>query len=88
LELVRHLRNGIAHGNRFNIPKPGREQLAKWPTHNRLATVKTGEFEVVPSLNGQQVLWGFMERGDVLNLIQTVSVYLIRMGNGDNPLRT
>jgi hypothetical protein len=87
LELVRHLRNGIAHGNHFNILKPGREQLAKWPAHNRLATVKTSEFEVTPPLNGHEVLWGFMERGDVLNLIQTVSVYLIRMGNGVTPLR-
>lgn len=87
LELVRHLRNGIAHGNHFNILKTGREQLTTWPAHNRLATVKTSEFEVTPSLNGQEVLWGFMERGDVLNLIQTVSVYLIRMGNGDEPLR-
>jgi hypothetical protein len=87
LELLRHLRNGIAHGNRFNILKPGREQLAKWPAHNRLATVKTSKFEVTPALNGQLVLWDFMEAGDVLNLIQTVSLYLIRMGNGDEPLR-
>jgi hypothetical protein len=49
--------------------------------------VKTSEFEVTPSLNGHEVLWDFMERGDVLTLIQTVSVYLIRMGNGDKPLR-
>jgi hypothetical protein len=86
LELVRHLRNGVAHGNRFKIPNPGREQLAKWPAHNRLAMVKSSEFEVTPAQNGQPVLWDFMEAGDVLNLIQTVSVYLIRMGNGD-PLR-
>jgi hypothetical protein len=87
LELVRHLRNGIAHGNHFNILQVGREQLAKWPAHNRLATVKTSEFEVTPAPNGHAVLWGFMEPGDVLNLIQTVSLYLIRMGNGDKPLR-
>jgi hypothetical protein len=86
LELVRHLRNGIAHGNRFNILKPGSAQLTKWPAHNRLANVKSSQFEVTPALNGQEVLWAFMERGDVLNLIQTVSAYLIRMGNGD-PLR-
>lgn len=86
LELVRHVRNGVAHGNRFNIDDRGRKQLAKHPAHNRIATVKSSEFEVIPSLNGREVLFLFMERGDVLNLIQTVSVYLIRMGNGD-PLR-
>jgi hypothetical protein len=83
LQLVRHLRNGVAHGNRFNIDKRGREQLAKWPAHNRLAAAKSSEFEVTPALNGQEVLWSFMAAGDVLNLIQSVSTYLIRMGNGD-----
>src|SRR5690348_2437283 len=33
LELVRHLRNGVAHGNRFNITNIDR--LAKYPAHNR-----------------------------------------------------
>jgi hypothetical protein len=79
LELVRHLRNGVAHGNRFNIRKAGIDQLSKWPA-------KLSDFEVTPALNGQPVLWAFMERGDVVSLFQAVSVYLIRLGNGD-PLR-
>jgi hypothetical protein len=33
LELVRHLRNGIAHGNRFRIDHP--DELKKYPAHNR-----------------------------------------------------
>jgi hypothetical protein len=87
LELIRHLRNDVAHGNRFRITKDGAERLAKWPAHNRLAIAKHSEFEVTAELNGQQVLWDFIERGDVLDLILTVSLYLIRMGNGDEPLR-
>jgi hypothetical protein len=87
LELVRHLRNGVAHGNRFNITGAGRSQLAKWPAHNRLAWAKAPtDFEVTPTLNGTEVLWSFMEPGDVLSLFQGVGLYLIRMGNGD-PLR-
>jgi hypothetical protein len=83
LELVRHLRNGVAHGNRFNLTKVGIDQLRKWPAHNRKAWVRSSEFEVTLALDGQPVLWAFMERGDVMNLFQAVSVYLIRMGNGD-----
>jgi hypothetical protein len=85
LELVRHLRNGVAHGNRFNITKTGRDRLAKWPAHNRLAQVRSSIFEVTPALNGQEVLWSYIERGDVLNLFQTVSFYLSGLAKGDPP---
>jgi hypothetical protein len=89
LELVRHLRNGVAHGNRFNIDQRGAQTLARWPAHNRLAWVKsdTVTFEITPSLHGSEVLWQFMEPGDVVSLLQAVNVYLIRVGNGD-PLRS
>jgi hypothetical protein len=89
LELVYHLRNGAAHGNRFNLTKPGRDRLAKYPAHNRLAWVRSDhrtEFEVTLDLNGREVLFGFMDPGDVQDLLMSVSLYLIRMGNGD-PLR-
>lgn len=85
LQLVRHLRNGVAHGNRFNIDKHGRQALAQYPAHNRLAWSKseTVIFEVTPGLHGQEVLWAFMDPGDVVTLLQAVGVYLVRMGNGD-----
>jgi hypothetical protein len=35
LELLRHLRNGVAHGNVFDIKNPGK--LKKFPAHNRQA---------------------------------------------------
>jgi hypothetical protein len=41
LELVYHLRNGIAHGNRFNIDDRGKKRLAAHEAHNRKATVKS-----------------------------------------------
>jgi hypothetical protein len=86
-ELVRHLRNGIAHGNHFRIDNPG--QLQSLPAHNRYAWVRSdtkAEFAIVPSLHGTSVLFDFMGPGDILDLLMAVGLYLIRMGNGD-PLR-
>jgi hypothetical protein len=41
LELVYHLRNGVAHGNQFNIGDRGRKRLAKHAAHNRLAASRS-----------------------------------------------
>jgi hypothetical protein len=87
LELMRHLRNGIAHGNRFDIRGP--EKLKKFPAHNRLAWIKSDKktvFEIIPALDGQPVLFDYLGPGDVLDILISVGIYLIRMGNGD-PLR-
>ncbi|SME98225.1 hypothetical protein [Pseudogulbenkiania subflava] len=87
LELLRHLRNGIAHGNRFRIDNPS--SLTKFPAHNRLAWIRSdlkSDFEIEPALNGTEVLFSFMEPGDILDLLMSIGLYLIRMGNGD-PLR-
>jgi hypothetical protein len=88
LELVYHLRNGVAHGNHFNIRASGVARLSKWPAHNRLAWVRSQSvtFEVTTGLNGQEVLWGYLEPGDVVALFQAVGLYLVRRGNGD-PVR-
>lgn len=87
LELLRHLRNGVAHGNRFRIDRPA--ELTKWPAHNRLAWIKSdtgARFEISPAVHSQEVLFSFMGPGDVLDLLLSVGLYLIRMANGD-PLR-
>jgi hypothetical protein len=83
LELLRHLRNGVAHGNRFNIKSVQR------PAHNKLAwarSVSKSEFEITPALHGQSVLFDFMGPADVVELLMSIGIYLIRTGNGD-PLR-
>jgi hypothetical protein len=86
-ELVHHLRNGIAHGNRFNILNP--DELKKFPAHNRDVRPKrptsTMIFEITPALHGQRVLFDFLKPGDVIELLAYVSVYLKRMGNGESP---
>jgi hypothetical protein len=73
LELVRHLRNGVAHGNRFEIRYL--DELTKYPAHNR-ACYKHSIFEIIPALNGQPVLFDFMEAGDVLDLLFSVAHHL------------
>jgi hypothetical protein len=77
LELVRHLRNGIAHGNAFNIKYP--KQLANFPAHNRDARVKTAAFEITPQLHGTQVLFDFIGAADVLDVLMSVEIYLTRI---------
>jgi hypothetical protein len=87
LELVRHLRNGIAHGNRFRIDNPS--SLTRFPAHNHDAWVNSdtkAKFEIMPALQGTPVLFDYMGAGDVLDLLMSVGLYLVRMGNGD-PLR-
>jgi hypothetical protein len=87
LELIRHLRNAVAHGNSFRIDRPG--SLITYPAHNRLAWVRSdmkSEFAIDISLQGKTFLFDFMGAGDVLDLLMSVGLYLIRMGNGD-PLR-
>jgi hypothetical protein len=80
LELVYHLRNGVAHGNRFDIQN--RKRLKKYPAHNR-AYHKNTIFEITPALNGQRVLFDFMDAGDVLDLLYSVGLHLDRIGGGE-----
>jgi len=77
LELVRHLRNGVAHGNIFDIRYP--DSVKKYPAHNRQARVKTAEFEIAASLDGQPVLFDFMGAADVLDLLMSIEIYLTRI---------
>jgi hypothetical protein len=78
LELVYHLRNGVAHGNRFKITKDGRDRLTRFPAHNRMAEVRSPlgtVFEVTPNLSGP-VLFEFLGPADVIDLLQSVEAYL------------
>jgi hypothetical protein len=86
LELVRHLRNGIAHGNRFKIDSP--KWLIKFPAHNKLAYVKPSGgtiFEITAQLDRSPVLFDFMGPADCIDLLFSVEVYLLRMGLGERP---
>lgn len=76
LELVYHLRNGIAHGNQFNFTTSGLARLKQYPAHNRDAWFSKMIFEIAPTLNGQTVLFDFMDAGDVLDLLSSVGAHL------------
>lgn len=81
LELVYHLRNGVAHGNRFRINDSGRRRLKNHAAHNRNAAVKslTGAiFEIIPDLSGP-ILFEYMGPADVIDLIQSVEIYMSRL---------
>jgi hypothetical protein len=85
LELLYHLRNGVAHGNRFNVTKRGRDRLAQYPAHNRSAAVRspTGAvYDITPTLSGP-VLFEFMGPADVIDLLQSVEIHL--SGLASNP---
>ena len=82
LELLYHLRNGVAHGNRFNLTKRGRDRLAQHPAHNRSAAVRSPAgvvYEITPTLSGR-VLFEFMGPADVIDLLQSVEIHLGRQG--------
>lgn len=86
LELLRHLRNGIAHGNRFRIDRPS--NLKKYPANNIQAWVKidlNSIFEITPHLDGTEVLFSYMGPGDILDLLMSIGMYLVRVGNGEPP---
>jgi hypothetical protein len=69
LELIYHLRNGIAHGNIFNINKSGLKRLAKYPAYVRVLDGRGEVFHISPSENGQPVLFDFMAAADVIDLL-------------------
>lgn len=88
LELIYHLRNGVAHGNIFQFDNPNLTRLRKYPAHNKMTPFRTAttHFEIVEGLRGKPVLFDFMGPADTLDVLSAVGVYLWRMGKGE-PLR-
>lgn len=84
-ELVRHLRNGIAHGNTFRIDNVNK--LIEFPAHNMFAAVRSdkhADFVVDESVQGLPVLFDFMGEGDILDLLISVGLRLIQLGNSES----
>jgi hypothetical protein len=77
LELVRHLRNGVAHG-RFRIDKPA--DLAKHPANNFSAPVRSPAgtmFEITPTTQG--AVFDFMGAADFIDLFMSVEIHLLSL---------
>lgn len=88
LELVYHLRNGVAHGNQFTFTTRGLERLGNYPAHNRDAAYQHAEFVITPDLNGTPVLFDFMGAGDVLDLLHSVGWRLKQMKTAESVNKT
>lgn len=83
LELVRHLRNGVSHGNKFRIDSP--EMLNKYPANNFSAPVRSptaSKFEIRSSINGHNVMFDFMEPADFLDLFAAVEIQMFSLAMG------
>jgi hypothetical protein len=84
LELFRHLRNGVAHGNVFSILASAK--LDEKPAHNRSIHRENpamSSLEITHRVNGTTVLFEFMDRADVLNLFFFVGAHLSLLANDD-----
>jgi len=85
LELLYYVRNGVAHGNRFNIDAQGERRLLRYPAHNAVAIARvptSPPFEIAKGLHGSTVLFEFMEAGDAVNLLSSVGSYCRELAYG------
>jgi len=85
LEVVYHVRNGLAHGNRFNFAENGKRRLLKFPAHTRAVINRNAlapPLVIDEALDGKEVLFNFLAAGDVVNLLQSVGFYCRELGYG------
>lgn len=83
LELIRHLRNGVAHGNVFRITD--KRNLEKYPARMRIESIERNHptiYEIKTELNGRQVLFDFIDLADLISAFFFVGSYLLDFGNG------
>jgi hypothetical protein len=93
LEFIRHLRNGVAHGNRFHFRngEPRRPAfffgpLGRFLPNRAIIECDVPEFRIEASLEGSPVLFDYVGAGDLYDLFLFVSWRLIRFGNGDDDM--
>jgi len=67
-ELIYHLRNGAAHGNKFNIIKEGEKRLQSHSAYLR-GLNNSERFNISSALNGRKVLFDFVGPGDVADIL-------------------
>lgn len=85
LELLYHVRNGVAHGNRFNLLGHGLKRLEKYPAHDKVAiarVVGSPVQEISPAVHGTVVLFDYLLAGDVVNLLNSVGFYCRELAYG------
>ncbi len=65
LEFLRHFRNGLSHGNKFNFS--GKEPI-------RIAEFKN--FKITKELQGQNILFDFIKLGDIYDVFDELKKYV------------
>jgi hypothetical protein len=87
-EIIRHLRNGIAHGNQFNfrgdrVINPVTEKL-KYPAN----IFRYSERQLMPRheidthLQGAEVLWGWGGPDAIIDCLTVLGIHLWNVGHG------
>jgi hypothetical protein len=83
LEMIRHLRNAVAHGNAFRIDQG--ERLSRFPANNQEAKFRGWEgesyFEITPELHSRKFMFDYMAPGDVLDVIASCGFLLQEQAN-------
>ncbi|APZ99103.1 hypothetical protein BWQ93_11825 [Sphingopyxis sp. QXT-31] len=80
-ELLYHVRNAVAHGNRFHITEAGKKRLEKYPAYLRFYD-GSDRFQLSPDLDHQRILFDFMQAGDVADLLSLVGERLRDLERG------
>ena len=79
LEMIRHMRNAVAHGNRFRIDS--KDKLIKFPAHNRGARVSGWHaptfYEITYELNEREFMGNYMLEGNILDVLLSAGLQLI-----------
>jgi hypothetical protein len=73
LEMVRHLRNAVAHGNQFHIRSP--KQLAEHPAYTP-RTSAGRQWKITPRVDGEELLFALMQPGDVVSVLDWAAQHL------------
>jgi hypothetical protein len=86
-ELVRHLRNGIAHRNRFTFHGAvinKQSGLLRYPAHNERykAALSMRTYAIDTHLEGKGVLFDFAAPAAVLDILTTLGWHLTRTACG------
>ncbi|WDF73472.1 hypothetical protein [Novosphingobium sp. KACC 22771] len=89
-EIIRHLRNGIAHGNRFNFQPAVLDKQTghlKYPANiSRYAARQVmPAYEIDTHLQGQEVLWTWGGPCAVVDCLTVLGIHLWNMGHGIPP---
>ena len=82
LEVIYHLRNALAHGNRFRFTKECRERLRDYPATTMGARpAGLTQFEITEKVDGTSPA-DFLGPGDLIDVLIYATVYLAELADG------